>query len=49
MGLSEIGLFPRYDRAKVNERVELPGASPEKVSSQVVMPDGMAEKRTLAQ
>src|SRR6476620_4870678 len=33
-----VDLFPRSDPATVNVRVELPGASPEEVTSQVVMP-----------
>src|SRR5690349_20876110 len=37
MGLG-VDLFPRSDPATVNVRVQLPGASPEEVTSQVVMP-----------
>ncbi len=33
-----VDLFPRSDPATVNVRVRLPGASPEEVNSQVVMP-----------
>ncbi|HTM51152.1 MAG TPA: efflux RND transporter permease subunit, partial [Bryobacteraceae bacterium] len=33
-----VDLFPRSDAATVNVKVELPGASPEEVTSQVVMP-----------
>ena len=33
-----VDLFPRSDPATVNVKVELPGASPEEVTSQVVMP-----------
>jgi HAE1 family hydrophobic/amphiphilic exporter-1 len=33
-----VDLFPRSDPATVNVRVDLPGASPEEVTSQVVMP-----------
>src|SRR5947208_1755333 len=33
-----VDLFPRSDPATVSVRVELPGASPEEVTSQVVMP-----------
>src|SRR5262245_29868835 len=33
-----VDLFPRSDAATVNVRVDLPGASPEEVTSQVVMP-----------
>lgn len=33
-----VDLFPRSDPATVNVRVRLPGASPEEVTSQVVMP-----------
>ena len=33
-----VDLFPRSDPATVSVKVELPGASPEEVTSQVVMP-----------
>jgi HAE1 family hydrophobic/amphiphilic exporter-1 len=33
-----VDLFPRSDAATVNVKVDLPGASPEEVTSQVVMP-----------
>jgi multidrug efflux pump subunit AcrB len=33
-----VDLFPRSDPATVNVKVDLPGASPEEVTSQVVMP-----------